>query len=454
MITQTYEIEQSEQAKRSVDTAMKELKISQFLHQANIRMVRGNLCGALATLITVIFMKCTMYQLLNSKDKWNYSSKNTYYRLLNDKSFNWFKFLFLLTEFVISRFSRLTNDDRPGLFVIDDSTIHKDRSKKAELLAKTYDHVIGKFCKGYTLLTLGWTDGFSFVPVTFNMLSSPNKGNRYNEISDTIDHRTNAYKFRKESMMHKPDAVIVMLERALKAGIFAKYVLMDTWFTTSPLIGRIRQLGLHVIGMVKIGNQRYMYNGKKCTLEHLYHLSWKHAHSNVLGSIQVATKAGTPVKLVFIRNRNKRSEWLCILSTDLTLDAEEVVRLYGNRWSIECFFKASKSCLKLGKEYQNRDYSTTVSSTAIVFTRYILLEWIRRKENDDRTYGELFLLLCDEVRDMTYEEAIKELLLLIWDGAKTFGNRITKMIESKVTEWVESQHRFYGLLEVFLNWES
>lgn len=343
MITQTHEIEQSEQAKRSVDAAMKELKISQFLHQANIRMVRGNLCGALATLITVIFMKCTMYQLLNSKDKWNYSSKNTYYRLLNDKSFNWFKFLFLLTEFVISRFSRLTNADRPGLFVIDDSTIHKDRSKKAELLAKTYDHVIGKFCKGYTLLTLGWTDGFSFVPVTFNMLSSPNKGNRYNEISDTIDHRTNAYKFRKESMMHKPDAVIVMLERALKAGIFAKYVLMDTWFTTSPLIGRIRQLGLHVIGMVKIGNQRYMYNGKKRTLEHLYHLSWKHAHSNVLGSIQVATKAGTPVKLVFIRNRNKRSEWLCILSTDLTLDAEEVVRLYGNRWSIECFFKASKS---------------------------------------------------------------------------------------------------------------
>lgn len=55
---------------------------------------------------------------------------------------------------------------------------------------------------------------------------------------------------------------------------------------------------------------------------------------------------------------------------------------------------------------------------------------------------------------MTYEEAIKELLLLIWDGAKTFGDRITKMIESKVTEWVESQHRFYGLLEVFLNWES
>lgn len=25
------------------------------------------------------------------------------------------------------------------------------------------------------------------------------------------------------------------------------------------------------------------------------------------------------------------------------------------------------------------------------------IEWIRRQENDDRTYGGLFLMLCDEV---------------------------------------------------------
>ena len=453
MITQNSENEQFE---KSIDIAMKELKISQLLRAANIRKAGISAFDIFSTLLTVIFLKCTLFQLLNSRSKSDYASKNTYHRFLNNRSFNWFKFLFLLSERVISCFTKLTRPDRPGLFVIDDSVIHKDRNSKGELLARVFDHVIGRCCKGFNLLVLGWTDGYSFLPVTFFMLSSAKLRNRFNEIVGNIDHRSNAYKFRKESMMQKPDAVIAMLTRALNAGITAKYVLMDTWFTTAPLIARICDLGLHVIGMVKLGNQRYIYKGQPCTLHHLYRLSWKYADNNLLGSIQASTKAGTPVKLVFIRNRNKKSEWLCILSTDITLDASEIVRYYGNRWSIECFFKASKSCLRLGKEFQNRDYSTTVSSTAIVFTRYILLEWIRRQENDDRTYGGLFLMLCDEVQDMTYEKSIKELLCMIKAGAESLGLglEIIELIKSKVIEWIQSQHRFYGLLSFALEWES
>ena len=451
MITHNYENEQTE---KSIICAMKALKISQFLRQANIRKSGINAYEIFSTLLTVVFLRCTLFQLLNSGDKHNFASKNTYYRFLNNKSFNWFKFLFLLSEHVISRFSRLTSHNRAKFFVIDDSTIHKDRNSKGELLARTYDHVIQRFCKGYTLLTVGWTDGFSFVPVSFNMLSSPNFKNRYNEISDDIDRRTNAYKFRKESMMQKPDAVITMLIRALNAGIVAQYVLMDTWFTTAPLVARICNLGLHVIGMVKRGNHRYEYNGKMYTLRRLYTISLKHPEGDVLGSLYAHTNNGVPIKLVFIRNRNRKSDWLCILSTDITLDAKEVVRYYQNRWSIECFFKASKSCLKLGKEFQNRDYSTNVSSTAIVFTRYIVLEWMRRQDNDIRTQGALFRMVCAEVQDVIYEEAIMTLLKLILTGAKHINTKCIEMIKSKVIEWIDSQHRFGGLLSYVLRWES
>jgi hypothetical protein len=41
------------------------------------------------------------------------------------------------------------------------------------------------------MLTLGWSGGYSFVPVGFNLLSSAKKNNRYQEISDKIDYRTN-----------------------------------------------------------------------------------------------------------------------------------------------------------------------------------------------------------------------------------------------------------------------
>jgi len=60
------------------------------------------------------------------------------------------------------------------------------------------------------------------------MLSSASKSNRYQEMSTDIDHRSNGYKVRKESLMAKTDAAIVLIQRALNAGIQADYVLMDT----------------------------------------------------------------------------------------------------------------------------------------------------------------------------------------------------------------------------------
>ena len=82
---------------------------------------------------------------------------------------------------------------------------------------------------------------------------------------------------------------------------------------------------------------------------------------------------------------------------------------YGNRWSIECCFKVCKSLLKLGKEFHGVSYDLTVSSTALVFTRYILLEWIRRQENDGRTLGELVYCVFDEVRDMELADSLRML---------------------------------------------
>ena len=105
-------------------------------------------------------------------------------------------------------FDRLTRPERIKVLILDDSVIKRNRSKSVELLARVYNHVEHRFQRGFTLLTLGWSDGYSFIPTGFNMLSSSSASNRYNEIDSTVDHRTNGYRFRKESMMHKTDAAI------------------------------------------------------------------------------------------------------------------------------------------------------------------------------------------------------------------------------------------------------
>ena len=428
-------------------TAIKELRIGTLLRRSNIRKS----CGVSAY---EVFQGKNLFRVLNSKHQDRAVSKNTYYRFLNDTSFNWTKLLLLLSAKVSSTFSALTRPERVKVLILDDSVIKRNRSKAVELLARIYEHVEHRYQKGFTMLTLGWSDVYSFLPVCFNMLSSAKKSNRYQEISDKIDQRSNGYKTRKESIFLKPDAAIMMVRRALEAGIRADYVLMNTWFTTEPMVKAVLETGFDVIGMDKQLKQRYIYNGKKYGLPSLGRCVDFSGARNTFGSLNVTTKSGIPVKIIFVRNRNKKSEFLYLLSTDHTLSDEEIVRIYGNRWSIECFFKTSKSFLKLGTEFQSRSYDAIVSHTTIVFTRYIILEWIRRNKNDEKTYGELFFMLCDDIQDVNLASALQILMVLFVEQFGALSADITACIKSKVTDWIKSQASFIQAMFGNICWES
>ena len=449
------QMSQNENTQNQFSNAVKELQIGKLLRSSNITKS----CGVSAYevfqfLLMLVFQGRNLFRFLNSKRKDLAVSKNTYYRFLNDTSFNWTKFILLLSAKVTCIFSTLTKRERVKVLVLDDSVVKRNRSKSVELLARVYDHVEHKFQKGFTLLTLGWSDGYSFVPVGFNLLSSSKKSNRYQEISDKIDRRSNGYKARKESLLSKPDAAILLIQRALAAGIRADYVLMDTWFTTEPLLEKILETGIDAIGMVKQLKQCYFYQGKSYTLPELRKFVRFDNVQNIFGSVVVTTKKGIPVKIVIVRNRNKKSECLYLLSTDCSLSDAEIVRIYGNRWSIECFFKASKSFLKLGTEFQSRSYDAMVSHTAIVFTRYTILEWIRRNENDEKTYGELFFMFCEDIQDMDLTSALQSLMALFVEQVSTLSADIADCIKSKVTDWMNSQAAFIQALFGNICWES
>lgn len=49
-----------------------------------------------------------------------------------------------------------------------------------------------------------------------------------------------------------------------------------------------------------------------------------------------------PAKVVYIHNRNNCKEYLCLISTDVNLDENEIVRIYGKRWDIEVFLRYAK----------------------------------------------------------------------------------------------------------------
>ena len=87
-------------------------------------------------------------------------------------------------------------------------------------------------------------------------------------------------------------------------------------------------------------------------------------------------------KVVYVRNCGKREEYLCFISTDISLDEKEIIRIYGKRWDIEGFFKACKSYLNLSRECNALSYYAMTEHTATVFTRYMMLSLESRESND------------------------------------------------------------------------
>lgn len=449
------QINPSEKAISEISKLFKALKINQLLHASHIRKAYGVTAQEIFEFIFMLaFYGKKMNSFLHSKRGRDLPGKDAYYRFLNNPKYSWRRFLLKLSLKVTDTFDHLTSDKRVRVFIIDDSILSRPRTKNAELLARVFDHTARRFVRGFTMLTLGWSDGYSFVPVDFAMLSSAKNKNRLNAATETIDKRTNGAKRRKEAVVEKPKNVLRLIQNALDTGIVADYVLMDSWFTTEPMIKSILEKELHVIGMVKQLKQRYILNGQAMSLKELRAALPKARGNEVIGSCCVKTKQGIPVKLVFIQNRNNRREWLAILSTDITLDAGEIVRIYAMRWSIEVFFKSAKSLLKLGSEFQCRSYDMLIAHTTIVFTRYILLEWERRHNQDSRSYGELFYLFCDEIQDIDYETAIRQLMFFFIELLKNVSKELSKAILCQVRYWIAAQPAYIRALLPVLGCET
>ncbi len=79
-----------------------------------------------------------------------------------------------------------------------------------------------------------------------------------------------------------------------------------------------------------------------------------------------------------------------LLSTDVSLTEEEIIRVYGKHWDIEVLFKTCKSFLRLEHECSPRSYNAMTVYTPVVFARYVMLALLEdRTHRDDRFLGVL-----------------------------------------------------------------
>lgn len=418
-ITQDYQ--NDKKVSSSIKGFFKKYRVSNALRVSNAYKSKGvPVIIIFQYLFSLIFTNRSMYMNMLMGTHQAGFGKDTAYRFTNSIRINWIRFTtWLSTQIITETITGLTDDERVNVLIVDDSLFERPGSKKVELLSKVYDHAKRAYKYGFRLLTLGWSDGNTFLPVNACLLSTENRKNRINEAVD-LDKRSAGYARRILAQTKATAAVLELIKTAKKAMIPASHVLFDTWFCSPSSLIAIKEMDYDVIAMAKkTPKVHYLYNGRMQSLTEIYKQNKKRrGRSRYLLSAEVFLKKDDqyiPARIVYVRNKNKRKDYLALITTDINISEDEIIRIYGKRWDIEVFFKVCKSYLNLSKECNSLSYDAMTAHAAIVFTRYMMLAVENRKATDLRTLGEIFYYISDEMSDITMVQAFHLLMQVFLD---------------------------------------
>ena len=132
--------------------------------------------------------------------------------------------------------------------------------------------------------------------------------------------------------------MVELLKTALNAGYKADYVLYDSWFSNPAQLVAVKNLGLDSIAMIKKSSRiRYEYEGQMLSIKKIYGICKKRrGRSRYLLSVNVMVGKNQkiPAKIVCVRNKRNKKDWIAFICTNPDLSEEEIIRIYGKRWGI------------------------------------------------------------------------------------------------------------------------
>ena len=318
---------------------------------------------------------------------------STYYRFITKAKWSWFsvvkQFIKLLTTF----FPR-----REWNFIIDDFICPRV-SKKAPNAAYHYDHSRkpnrSQYIWGQQWIALGlsftWGRIWSALPILFRLHKKV--GNRS--------------KIKTASLLLKTVAPFF-----LETGedIILR-CLVDCWYMKSTFILPLFKLGIQVIGQVrkdtalfskpvlipgvKKKRGRPRKYGEKWTAERVKEqLPLHQAMLNIYGSCKLVKYRSTQCLARFLLGQSVmavwcqlpgQKGWTLILSTDLTLTPQQIIKLYARRWKTEPMFNEIKHAYGVANvwEQTSRSAHRWVSMICLSYSLTRLLSLVAVSKNNN-----------------------------------------------------------------------
>ena len=372
------------------------LNIKSILHRANFVKKREGVAPYLVVL-HFVYMLVMNKKISSFMHQSNESfKKDTYYRLLQNSSYNWRKLLSLSTLKIIKLLHKVQDASSIKVFIMDDTVEGKTGKYIEGSRDGLWSNKEKRTIRGINVVSLNYSDGYSNFMIDFAMSMGNYARVKVEEFSTELDIRCNAYKRRMEIMEGKSKIALAMVKRAVHSGIYADYLLVDSWYSKPAFIQEMNDLGLKVISRIANNTKIWNFNDKEKTLNALYekHKKLKNAKVGTYGkkirfsyfSTVIEHKNAGKLKIVFIKTTDNL---IPIVSTDLELNDEEIIEIYKRRWDIEQGYKELREYFGFGQE-ENRIYEALIARMTLSFFAYNIVSYINRISHEPKTIGGLF----------------------------------------------------------------
>lgn len=384
----------NKELKSPISRVLKDIKIGQLLKQSGFIKREG------ASPVTILFHFISMLLMsrsIGSFIKYSKESlkKDVYYRTLINPKYKYRKLLIQSSVRLINKVVALHRGSMLKVLILDD-TIENKRGKKIEgVCDKLWSNKEKRSIRGLNIVSLNYNDGYSNFMIDFALKFNKHLRINIEAFKHNFYQSSEGYKRKQEGLETKLEIALSMVKRAIKAGIEAEYLLVDSWYSKPSFIKEIKKLNLEVITRIANNPKIWNFEGKHKTLPRIYAIlvkskQRKQGHYNSIRYTYTSTiikhKTAGRVKIVFIKTKNKL---IPILSTNIKLTDERIIAIYKRRWNIEQGYKELRAYFGLGQE-ENRIHEALVARIVLSFLSYNIVSYLNRVDNEPQTLGGLF----------------------------------------------------------------
>lgn len=256
-----------------------------------------------------------------------------------------------------------------GVMIVDDSILEKPYTDENEIICWHYDHAKGRTVKGINFITTLYAVDDVSLPVTFRLVAKTEK---------YVDKKGQE---KRRSPITKNEHYREMLKYAVQNQIPFRYVLNDLWFASAENM-RFVKLDLEKEFIMALKSNRKValsladkQHGQYQRLDKL------DSPEDTLTTIYLEQ---VPFPLHLLRqvftNADGSIGVRYLVTSDLTLSADQLTTIYQKRWKVEEYHRSLKQNVSLSKS-PTRTRTTQTNHFVAALCAFTKLELLKVRTN-------------------------------------------------------------------------